>query len=51
MILSLDRQDHRLRINRVRYYTFKELREGLLSTLKSLEEKKSVSGIFASTAG
>ncbi len=44
----LDRQDRRLRINRVRYYTFKELKTGLLSTLKSAEARQAVEAIFSS---
>jgi hypothetical protein len=47
----LDRQDRRLRIHRVRYYTFKELKEALLSTLKSPDDKRSIGGIFAGTTG
>jgi hypothetical protein len=36
----LDSKDKRRRINKVRYYTFKELREGLMATLKDANAKK-----------
>ena len=42
----LDRQDKRLRVNRVRYYSFKELREALLATLKSPQDKKAAAAII-----
>ncbi|MBI4583260.1 MAG: hypothetical protein HY717_04475 [Planctomycetes bacterium] len=42
----LDRQDRRLRINQVRYYTFKELKTGLLATLKSPESRQAVERVF-----
>ena len=41
-INHLDEKDERLRINRVRYYTFDELRDGLSATLKSKRDKKAV---------
>jgi len=43
----LDAQDKRLRINRVRYYTFKELREGLLATQKGVEARKAVEELLS----
>jgi hypothetical protein len=42
----LDLKDKRLRVNRVRYYTFKELKEGFLATLKSSEARKSVASLI-----
>jgi hypothetical protein len=42
----LDRQDRRRRINGVRYYTFKELREGLAATLREPKARKAVAMLF-----
>jgi hypothetical protein len=39
-INRLDREDRRLRVNRVRYYTFRALEEALLRTLDGAEEKR-----------
>jgi hypothetical protein len=36
----LDREDRRLRVNRVRYYTFRALEDALLKTLESPEAKR-----------
>jgi len=41
-INHLDAKDDRLRINHVRYYTFDELRDGLLATVKGTKTKKAV---------
>jgi hypothetical protein len=42
----LDAQDRRLRINRVRYYTFAQLREGFLATLKDPKGRKAVDEVL-----
>jgi len=41
----LDRQNKRLRIKHVRYYTFRELREALLATVKEKSAKEAVAGL------
>ena len=38
----LDREDQRLRINRVRYYTFRDLKKGLLETQKKKKARKAI---------
>ncbi len=43
----LDEKDVRRRINKVRYYTFRELEDGLLETLKKKKRKKLVKNLFA----
>ncbi len=45
-INHLDAEDKRLRINRVRYYTFAELRDGLLAVCKSKRDKKRVRALL-----
>ena len=42
----LDRQNKRLRINHVRYYTFRELREGLVASVKEKKAKEAVAGLI-----
>jgi len=42
----LDREDRRLRINRVRYYSFKELKTALLKILQSPESKKAAADLI-----
>ncbi|MHC5040632.1 MAG: hypothetical protein ACYTHM_25245 [Planctomycetota bacterium] len=42
----LDRTDRRLRINKVRYYTFKEFKSALLKTLKSRKAKVFVTKVM-----
>ncbi|MHC4925089.1 MAG: hypothetical protein ACYTG4_13615 [Planctomycetota bacterium] len=41
-INALDRKDRRKRIHKVRYYTFKELREGLLAVVKDKKKRKTI---------
>jgi hypothetical protein len=48
-INHLDAQDKRLRINRVRYYTFAQLKEGLLATAKDAKARKEIEGLFPAT--
>lgn len=45
-INALDEKDSRLRINHVRYYSFRELRKSLASVLKSKSLKKKVEALF-----
>ena len=45
-INHLDHKDRRLRINRVRYYGFDELREGLLKVLEESEKRELVSKLM-----
>jgi hypothetical protein len=45
-INDLDAEDKRLRINRVRYYTFRELRGALLKTVKEPAKRKAVEEIL-----
>jgi len=42
----LDRQNKRLRIKHVRYYTFRELREGLVAVVKEKKAKEAVVGLI-----
>ena len=42
----LDRQNKRLRVNNVRYYTFRELREGLVAVVKEKTQKQAVVGLI-----
>ncbi len=42
----LDAKDQRLRVNRVRYYTFRALREALLATLKRKADRDAVSRLL-----
>ena len=42
----LDRQNKRLRIKHVRYYTFRELREALVATVKEKKAKEEVAGLI-----
>ncbi|MEM7310277.1 MAG: hypothetical protein AAF682_26615 [Planctomycetota bacterium] len=42
----LDEKDARLRINRVRYYSFRELEEGFAKTLKKKKDKKRVAELL-----
>jgi hypothetical protein len=42
----LDRKDERLRVNRVRYYTFAEIRAALLEVVKDAEKRKSVEALL-----
>ncbi len=49
-INHLDRQDRRRRIQHVRYYTFMELKESILETLKSPEEKRQAAEAFPEAA-
>ncbi len=46
----LDALDKRLRINRVRYYTFDELKAGLTATLKDAKAKQEVKKVIESAA-
>jgi hypothetical protein len=39
-INAVDQEDRRLRVNRVRYYTFSELRDGLQKTLTDPEKRR-----------
>jgi hypothetical protein len=43
---ALDREDRRLRINRVRYYRFPELEEALLDGAKDAKRKKAIEALF-----
>lgn len=45
-INALDEKDTRLRINRVRYYSFRELEKALLGSLESRKDKKAVEALF-----
>ena len=49
-INQLDRQDRRRRINKVRYYTFRELKGALLLAAKSAEEIRARTTIGRRTA-
>ena len=42
----LDRQNKRLRVKHVRYYTFRELREALVATLKEKKAKEAAAGLI-----
>lgn len=46
----LDALDRRLRINRVRYYTFDELKTGLLATQKAAKTKQEVKALIETAA-
>lgn len=43
---DLDRRDQRLRINRVRYYTFKQLREGLERVVKDRRKRQRLAALM-----
>ncbi|MFO0981432.1 MAG: hypothetical protein U1E76_06695 [Planctomycetota bacterium] len=45
---ALDQQDKRLRVNRVRYYTFTQLKVALLDGAKDAATRKAIAGIFGS---
>ena len=45
-INHLDAKDRRLRVNRVRYYSFDELRSGLEATLKAKKARKRVADLW-----
>ncbi len=45
-INHLDAKDRRLRINHVRYYTFRELEDGLLETVKTRKARRAVTALF-----
>ena len=45
-INRLDREDRRLRVNRVRYYTFRALEEALVKTLAKPEEKRAAAAVI-----
>ena len=42
----LDRKDDRVRVNRVRHYTFREIRAALLEVVKDPAKRKAVAGIL-----
>jgi hypothetical protein len=42
----LDEKNTRLRINHVRYYSFRELRKGLEATIKSKKKRKAIGKVF-----
>jgi hypothetical protein len=45
-INKLDREDKRLRINNVRYYSMKALKDALLADLKDAKKRREIEALF-----